>query len=274
MAVSAKGAISAPAEGYRWRVRSRADARYIVRRKNGDRRGYTGRVSAQRDSSYPGSQRTAYRDSVRRFGKTLARKKRVAVLLDGDDGADRIQLPGVLFAFCRACIGHDRSASVCKGAASEVRSWLGFLCSTSYDPVEKSHAAVPYRSADVVSCSSDTFCCGAFFSKVLSRYIFVQRCGAAGTFAVHSLCVQLCVFSCGVHQCTDHFPGGVSGSAWDRRICPEPDLAGTDCGIRRGSCSQCCFQARYRNHGTGYRRIVWIADKLQQYDLYQRCHIV
>ena len=33
MAVSAKGAISAPAEGYRWRVRSRADARYIVRRK-------------------------------------------------------------------------------------------------------------------------------------------------------------------------------------------------------------------------------------------------
>ena len=146
-------------------------------------------------------------------------------------------------------------------AASEVRSWLGFLCSTSYDPAEKSHAAVPYRAADVVSCSSDTFCCGAFFSKVLSRYIFVQRCGAARTFAVHSLCVQLCVFSCGVHQCTDHFPGGVSGSAWDRRICPEPDLAGTDCGINR-------------NHGTGYRRIVWIADKLQQYDLYQRCHII
>lgn len=53
-------------------------------------------------------------------------------------------------------------------------------------------------------------------------------------------------------------------------ICPEPDLAGADCGIRRGPCSQCCFQARYRNHGTGYRRIVWIVDKLQQYDLYQR----
>ena len=188
----------------------------------------------------------------------------MAVLLDGDDGMIGYSFlasfsPSVVRASVMIVLICMRRYSMWYDLGS------GFLCECLLfmillkNPMQLFHTGLQMSFLAVLTLSAAAPFFRKFYQGIFLSSGVVWRLGLLPYAACVFNYVSLAAVFINV---PDHFPGGVSGgSAWDRRICPEPDLAGTDCGINR-------------NHGTGYRRIVWIADKLQQYDLYQRCHII
>ena len=186
----------------------------------------------------------------------------MAVLLDGDDGADRIQLPGVLFAFCRAVT----SVMIVLHLYAKVRHLRYDLGSASFvvllmillkNPMQLFHTGLQMSFLAVLTLSAAAPFFRKFYQGIFLSSGVVQLGLLPYTAYVFNYVSLAAVFI----NVPIIFLAGFLVPLGIRRICPEPDLAGTDCGINR-------------NHGTGYRRIVWIADKLQQYDLYQRCHII
>ncbi len=137
------------------------------------------------------------------------------------------------------------------------------------DPSAKSHAAVPHWSADVFSGSADIIFCGAVFSQVLPGDLPVQRCGAAGTVALHGICVQLHVAGIGLYQRSHHIVGGVSRSAGDRRIRNGSAVVTDGFAVRCGFYVRRCFSNAFELAGAGAEWALPAIDDVQRYDLYQ-----